>query len=329
MGPGAGLRGGPARPRSGDAPRLRVPARRGRAGGGLGPGGRAGDPARATFHPPRRNRASGLGGGGPGPVSRRDRPGRLRAARPRRRDDARIRSGRDAGREAAGAGRVPEAATRGGVRTPRPPAPLAARGAGRRGRLDRRRGAAAVGGAGAGGAAAGRPGLPGRRPAGPGAARGEAGGRGGRTRRGRRAAGTVGPARVGSPGDRRPGRARGGAAPVRLALDAAAGPLPRLGLELYQAGPGSGGLGSWLTAGQRLAPGGRAAGAARLVPAGEGAGAAGMVRARQDVRPPGRVSSSTRGSTHVKLTVAESGVAAKAYAGMVCSLMRDRPGREC
>ena len=115
----------------------------------------------------------------------------------------------------------------------------------------------------------------------------------------------------------------------RLALDAAAGPLPRLGLELYQAGPGSGGLGSWLTAGrsdwrpavERLAQRGW------CLPA----KARGLLEwcALDRMFDRRGVFLVYKGVNHVKLTVAESGVAAKAYAGMVCSLMRDRPGREC
>ena len=71
-------------------------------GGGPVRRGQTWEPARAALHPPRRSRSSGFGGGA-GPVSRRDRAGRLPIARLHRRGDARIRSGRDAGRPAAGA----------------------------------------------------------------------------------------------------------------------------------------------------------------------------------------------------------------------------------
>ena len=106
-------------------------------------------------------------------------------------------------------------------------------------------------------------------------------------------AGAVGPPRVGPRGDGGPGRPRGGVAPgVWLSVDvAAAGLLPRLGLELHRAGEWGNEPDRWLTTGrsdwrpvvERLVHRG-------LVPGGEGAGADGVVRTRQDVRPPGRVS---------------------------------------
>ena len=112
----------------------------------------------------------------------------------------------------------------------------------------------------------------------------------------------------------------------RLAVDAAAaGPLPRLGLELYHAGPGGDGPGGWLTTGrsdwrpavERLARRGW------CLPA-KARGLKEWCALDRTFDRRG-VFLVYKGVNHVKLTVSDAGVAAKAYAGMVCSLMRDGP----
>ena len=111
----------------------------------------------------------------------------------------------------------------------------------------------------------------------------------------------------------------------RLSVDvAAAGLLPRLGLELYHAGSWSDSLDSWLTTGrsdwrpvvERLAQHGW------CLPA----KARGLLEwcALDKMYDRGGVFLVHKGVNHVKFTVTDAGVAAKAYAGMACSLAQDR-----
>ena len=110
----------------------------------------------------------------------------------------------------------------------------------------------------------------------------------------------------------------------RLSVDmAAAGLLPRLGLELYHAGSWSGELDGWLVTGrsdwrpvvERLARRGWCLAAK----------ARGLTEwcALDRIYDRRGVFLVYKGLNHVKLTVTDAGVDAKAYAGMTCSLMRD------
>ena len=110
----------------------------------------------------------------------------------------------------------------------------------------------------------------------------------------------------------------------RLAVDAAAaGLLPRLGLELYHAGSWGNEPDSWLVKGrsdwrpvvERLARGGWCLAAK----------AQGLMEwcALDKMYDRRGVFLVYKGLNHVKLTVTDAGVDAKAYAGMTCSLMRD------
>ena len=110
----------------------------------------------------------------------------------------------------------------------------------------------------------------------------------------------------------------------RLSIDvAAAGLLPRLGLELYQAGSWSSGRDGWLITGrsdwrpvvERLARRGWCLAAK----------ARGLTKwcALDRIYDRRGVFLVYKGLNHVKLTVTDAGVDAKAYAGMTCSLMRD------
>ena len=111
----------------------------------------------------------------------------------------------------------------------------------------------------------------------------------------------------------------------RLAVDAAAagGLLPRLGLELYHAGSWGNEPDSWLVKGrsdwrpvvERLARGGWCLAAK----------AQGLMEwcALDKMYDRRGVFLVYKGLNHVKLTVTDAGVDAKAYAGMTCSLMQD------
>ena len=115
----------------------------------------------------------------------------------------------------------------------------------------------------------------------------------------------------------------------RLAVDAAAAGLsPRLGLELYHAGSWSGDPDGWLTTGRSdwrpvvelLARRGWC-----LPAKARGLREWCALDRMYDRRGVFLV---YKGINHVKLTVTDAGVDAKAYAGMTCSLMRDRTGPE-
>ena len=110
----------------------------------------------------------------------------------------------------------------------------------------------------------------------------------------------------------------------RLSVDvAAAGLLPRLGLEFYHAGSWSGEMDGWLITGrsdwrpvvERLARRGWCLAAK----------ARGLLEwcALDRIYDRRGVFLVYKGLNHVKLTVTDAGVDAKAYAGMTCSLMRD------
>ena len=116
----------------------------------------------------------------------------------------------------------------------------------------------------------------------------------------------------------------------RLAVDvAAAGLLPRLGLELYHAGSWSNEPDGWLITGrsdwrpvvERLALRGWCLAAK----------AQGLLQwcALDKMYDRRGVFLVYKGINHVKLTVTEAGVDAKAYAGMTCSLAQDQPGSGC
>ena len=112
----------------------------------------------------------------------------------------------------------------------------------------------------------------------------------------------------------------------RLSVDvAAAGLLPRIGLELYHPGSWVDSLDTWLTTGrsdwrpvvERLALRGW------CLPA----KAQGLLQwcALDRMYDRRGVFLVYKGINHVKLTVTDAGVAAKAYAGVTCSLMQDPP----
>ncbi len=113
----------------------------------------------------------------------------------------------------------------------------------------------------------------------------------------------------------------------RLDVDvAAAGLLPRIGLELYHAGSWAGARDAWRTTGrsdwrpavEKLALRGW------CLPA----KARGLLEwcALDRMYDRRGVFLVYKGLNHVKITVTEAGSGAKAYAGMVCSLLRDPPG---
>ena len=115
----------------------------------------------------------------------------------------------------------------------------------------------------------------------------------------------------------------------RLAVDAtAAGLLPRFGLELYHPGSWSHGPDSWLVTGRSdWRPV-----VERLVRRGWclAAKAEGLLQwcALDRMFDRRGVFLVYKGLNHIKLTVTEAGVAAKAYAGLTGSLMQDRPSQE-